>query len=438
VSGNLMEKPHDCVTGDDFQDHSDKHIQRLPNSPTCRDFSAMPDHPGAIRSEKIPVLNRPSVPMARLRSSEATEISDNTAAGARLSNSNTERTGTANFGVLDSAPAEPPGINLGRFPSFFGSRFRSTTAAFWHMVKQGSTQKDPLTQRDVDTQPQHFKNIGNVQPLFANHSLSTLQNSLTQADDNADLAFFSSASPINAGDVLVSTDASSFTPPPAVIADDTTATSFHPPSDECKQCWLFYPWAHVYYPPAETSNTECLTALTAAPAPNLPPLELDPKPGYAYVVLPEVSAEMDCKIFTTYTSQTFSFAPHMLSTMQGPQNLTKEFNFGDLPCPPAELASEVQWFYNPAYNPTRRYSPFIAPFSELWDIDPLFKALPCTVALNQGMDPPSLLPTASAPTRPTKGPRRPGRLARYRRDAVEEAHRVINLPIETDPPPITR
>ena len=127
----------------------------------------------------------------------------------------------------------------------------------------------------------------------------------------------------------------------------------------------------------------------------------------------------------------------MLSTMQGPQNLTKEFNFGDLPCPPAELASEVQWFYNPAFNPTRRYSPFIAPFSELWDIDPLFKALPCTVALNQGMDPPSLLPTASAPTRPTRGPR-PARLARHRRNAVEKAHRVLNLPLETNPPPRAR
>ena len=275
VLGNIVEKPCDCAAGEDSRDHSDDHIQPLPNTETCGEFSAMADHPGAIRPEQIPVLNRPSVPMARLRSSEATEISDNTAAGARLSTSNTERTGTTTLVVLDFAPAETPGINLGRFQSFFGSRFRSTTTAFWHMVKQGSAQKDTLTQRDVDPQPQQFENIGNVQPPFANHSLSTLQNSLTQANDKADLALLSSASPTNAGDALMSTDVSSFTPPPAVIADDTTATSFHPPSDDCKQCWLFYPWAHVYYPPAETSNTECLTALTAAPTPNLPPLELD-------------------------------------------------------------------------------------------------------------------------------------------------------------------
>ena len=116
--------------------------------------------------------------------------------------------------------------------------------------------------------------------------------------------------------------------------------------------------------------------------------------------------------------------------MQGPQNLTQEFNFGDLPCPPAALASEVIWFYNPSFNPSRRYSPFIAPFSEIWDIDPMFKSKPCTVALNQGMDPPIPLPAAKAPTR-GGGRLGPGRV---RRDAQEGAHRTPTLPMKTNPP----
>ncbi|KAL8850275.1 MAG: hypothetical protein Q9221_004785 [Calogaya cf. arnoldii] len=274
---------------------------------------------------------------------------------------------------------------------------RSTAIASWKSAKQRDMLKHALNVRDVDSQLQHFQGAADVQLPYANDNVP------------------------------------SFTPPPAYIADTTAASSFLPPPDACKQCWIFYPWAHVYYPSAETSNTDCLTALMAAPTPNLPPLELEPQPGYAYVVLPELSAEIDCKPFTTYTSQTFSFAPHQLSTMSGPQNLTREFNFGDLPCPPPEIVSEVQWFYNPEYNPTRRYSPFLAPFTQIWDLDPKFKSYPCTVALNQGMDPPSPLPTAKVPT-PPKDRKRPMRLARHRGDALEGAHRLPSLPLQTNPP----
>lgn len=119
--------------------------------------------------------------------------------------------------------------------------------------------------------------------------------------------------------------------------------------------------------------------------------------------------------------------------MSGPQNLTGEFNFEDLPCPPPKLASEVQWFYNPEYNPSRRYSPFLAPFTHIYDLDPAFKAYPCTVALNQGMDPAAPLPSANGPT-PPKGPMHPARLARHRRDALEGAHRLPSLPVETNAP----
>lgn len=143
-------------------------------------------------------------------------------------------------------------------------------------MEQQDTPKRALNERDVDSQILRFRGSVNVQPPFTNDSLSAFDHPQAPANDHLDLPSTIGGSPSVASDAPVPTDTPLFTPPPAYIADTTTATSFHPPPDACKQCWIFYPLAHVYYPPAATSNTECLTALTAAPAPNHPPLALEP------------------------------------------------------------------------------------------------------------------------------------------------------------------
>ncbi|KAL8785601.1 MAG: hypothetical protein Q9213_003255 [Squamulea squamosa] len=304
-----------------------------------------------------------------------------------------------------------------------------SAGTFWRVFQRRDLSKPSFDEPDIDSNLKNFHGPASVLPPITNGSLPAPQAPETPADNIANFPPMINGNPSIASDPPVPMDLDSFTPPPAFLA---STTSFQPPPDACKQCWIFYKWAHIYYPPAETSNTLCLTALTAAPTPHLPPLELEPKSGYAYVVLPTLSAEIDCKPITTYTSQTFSFPPGQLFTQHGPgglQNLTREFNFRDLPCPPPDIAAEAIWFYNPEFNPTRRYSPFIAPFSEIWDLDPKFKSLPCTVALNQGMDPPVPLSSAGRATPPK------GLLGQHlRRDGLQAAHRVPNLPVETNPP----
>ncbi|KAL8936223.1 MAG: hypothetical protein Q9216_005050 [Gyalolechia sp. 2 TL-2023] len=214
-----------------------------------------------------------------------------------------------------------------------------------------------------------------------------------------------------------------------------TSSPALPLSDDCSQCSIIFKYVSVYYPPAASSNTECLTNGAEIPSPSLPPglvPEVNTRnrePGSAYVVVPELSAGNACTKIAEFTSRTFTFGPGELSTIQGPANLTKEFNFADLPCPPPDVAADVKWFYNPEFNPTRTYMPVVAPFSQLYDMHPDFHS--CTVALNQGFDPPIALPSVKGPTLPGDK----GRIGHFhpRRHPVG-AHKVPRFPMQTNPP----
>ncbi|KAL8968981.1 MAG: hypothetical protein Q9185_006601 [Variospora sp. 1 TL-2023] len=209
--------------------------------------------------------------------------------------------------------------------------------------------------------------------------------------------------------------------------------------DDCSKCFIIYKYVNVYYPPAASSVTDCLTEMDLAgvPTPTIPPgLLRDREPGSVYVEVPELSAGNACTKITEFTSLTFTFAPGELSTIQGPANITKEFDFADLPCPPPDVASDAQWFYNPAFNPTQTYAPLVAPFSQLYDLHPAFKD--CIVADNQGFDPSTALPPVDAPTvpQPGKGRLGPQLGARVveplkRQDGPAVAHRVAYMPSET-------
>ncbi|KAL8645218.1 MAG: hypothetical protein Q9210_006832 [Variospora velana] len=204
--------------------------------------------------------------------------------------------------------------------------------------------------------------------------------------------------------------------------------------DDCSKCFIIYKFVNVYYPPTASSVTDCLTELDLArvPTPTIPP-GLPQEPGSVYVVVPELSAGNACTKITEFTSLTFTFAPGELSTIQGPANITKEFNFADLPCPPPDIASDAQWFYNPAFNPTQTYAPLVAPFSQLYDLHPAFKD--CIVADNQGFDPSTALPPVDAPTVPkgNLGPQLglPSLEPLKRRGGPTVAHKVPYMPLET-------
>ncbi|KAL8834985.1 MAG: hypothetical protein Q9170_003506 [Blastenia crenularia] len=196
-------------------------------------------------------------------------------------------------------------------------------------------------------------------------------------------------------------------------------------SEDSNKCFILYPYVEVYYPPATTSNTDCLNDVVGMPKATQPP-GLEPQPGSAYVVVPELSAGNAHTLITKYTSLTFTFGPGELSTIQGPANLTKVFNFADLPCPPPDVASDVKWFYNPEVNPTRTYMPVVAPFSQLYNLD--LRLHDCIVPLNQGFDPSHVLAEAHDPTLPELG-RKLGPIHRRRQAAV--AHRVPHVATDT-------
>ncbi|KAL8719426.1 MAG: hypothetical protein Q9225_003569 [Loekoesia sp. 1 TL-2023] len=218
----------------------------------------------------------------------------------------------------------------------------------------------------------------------------------------------------------------------STTSSQMTTPTILPLLDDCHQCFIIFKFVSVYFPPATSSNTDCLTDGAEMPAPSLPP-GLQPKPGSAYVVIPELSAGNACTQIANFTSLTFSFGPGELSTIQGPANITKEFNFADLPCPPPDIASDVRWFYNPAVNPTQTYAPVVAPFSQLYDLDPAFHS--CSVALNQGFDPSIALPTAKSPTLPGADEDRLGHLGPlHRRRHPVTAHHVPHVALQTDSP----
>ncbi|KAL8901617.1 MAG: hypothetical protein Q9207_005113 [Kuettlingeria erythrocarpa] len=210
--------------------------------------------------------------------------------------------------------------------------------------------------------------------------------------------------------------------------------------DNCEtECFIIYSTVFVYFPAAESSNTDCLTKLLPQPTSTLPP-GLTPESDNIYVVVPQLSAGNNCTKIAEYTSRTFTFKPGELSTIQGPANITKEFNFADIPCPPPDVAEDVKWFFNPDFNPAQPYAPVVAPFSQLWDLDPAFKD--CIVPLNQGFDPSIAYSTADAPTLPMGGKGHLGPLGGggprlgplHRRGEPMFAHRVPGLPLETGSP----
>lgn len=151
-------------------------------------------------------------------------------------------------------------------------------------------------------------------------------------------------------------------------------------------------------------------------------------PGAAYVVVPELSAGNLCSQIATHTSKTFIFAPGELSTLQGNDGITSVFNFEDLPCPPPDRVSP-EWYKDHAANDTQEYSPVLAPFPRLYELDPQLKRL-CGSVLDGGLiDPFTALPTASEPTPPGETNRRfgigPGKGPR---DLPAPAHKVSSLP----------
>ncbi|KAI4091252.1 MAG: hypothetical protein LQ344_004245 [Seirophora lacunosa] len=259
--------------------------------------------------------------------------------------------------------------------------------------------------------------------------------------------------------------------PPTTNSEDPVSPSPQRPkpaedTDDCSKCFIIYKYVDVYYPPAASSVTDCLTELDLAgvPTPTIPPglkqyvylrshlgfriyklTDLRRREGHnAYIVVPELSAGNRCTKITEFTSLTFTFAPGELSTIQGPANITKEFNFGDLPCPPPDISSDAHWFYNPSFNPTQTYAPLVAPFSQLYDLHPAFKD--CIVADNQGFDPAIALPPADAPTLPNLrgnfGPQIDGRglpgLDRLKpREVPMVAHKVAYMPLETGSPALS-
>ena len=150
------------------------------------------------------------------------------------------------------------------------------------------------------------------------------------------------------------------------------------------------------------------------------------------MVFPTVSAGNSCtRVGNIYTSVTMSFAPGELSTIEGLNGPTKVFDFADLPCPPPAVASGDWYFYNPQYNPGQAYNPFIAPPPGIFALDPAFSG--CVPAENQGLDPPTALPTAPGVSGPVhnNGPYRP---PMQHNEARAHARNVPWTPTETNPP----
>lgn len=61
------------------------------------------------------------------------------------------------------------------------------------------------------------------------------------------------------------------TVPSPDFPSQTTSSPPLPLSDDCKQCFIIYKYVSVYYPPATSSNTDCLTNGAEMPSPSLPP-----------------------------------------------------------------------------------------------------------------------------------------------------------------------
>lgn len=163
---------------------------------------------------------------------------------------------------------------------------------------------------------------------------------------------------------------------------------------------------NVYYWPEEPPNTACLSANPhiADTPPGIPNMyDLNPshtrhanliniysQSPSVYVVFPTINGYDGCsQIGTTFANLTTSFAPGALSTVRPDSSSTYSFNFGDLPCPPAD----VEW--DSSKGP---YAPQLAPPDFLFNLDPAFKT--CIPAVTQGIDPYMTLTSAKADSGP--------------------------------------
>lgn len=141
-----------------------------------------------------------------------------------------------------------------------------------------------------------------------------------------------------------------------------------------------------------------------------------------YVVFPSIHGYDGCNfVGKTFIDLTTSFASGALSTI-GLDSSTYSFNFGDLPCPPADVG------WDPSRGP---YAPLLAPPDFLFRLDPLFAT--CIAALHQGIDPYTTLTTALADSGPGGVGCRRGDCNRVKR-ALEHAHPLSWAPRKTAEP----
>ena len=108
-----------------------------------------------------------------------------------------------------------------------------------------------------------------------------------------------------------------------------------------------------------------------------------------YAIFESIRASDGCDtVGTTFAGLTTSFPPGVLSSV-GRDSSISSFNFGDLPCPPADKG----------WDPSKgQYRPQLAAPDFLFKLDPAFAA--CTTGYSQGIDPCYTLqpaPTGSGP-----------------------------------------
>lgn len=124
-------------------------------------------------------------------------------------------------------------------------------------------QGEPATTGDSSDNIPSFDNVDFVQPTSATDlpSLSTdLAAIATVSSEN-----LTSGAPTSAYAAAISTSAQS-----SSLVSESLARS--PVSDDCDNtCCIFYSYVSVFYPPATSSNTDCLTDGATLPSPTLPP-----------------------------------------------------------------------------------------------------------------------------------------------------------------------
>lgn len=194
----------------------------------------------------------------------------------------------------------------------------------------------------------------------------------------------------------------------------------------------------MYYWPEGPQNTACLSANPpiASTLPNIPNvydlntshtrytnlLTICSQSPSVYAVFPSIRGHDGySQIGTTFVNLTTSFAPGQLSTV-GLDSSTYSFNFGDLPCPPAD----VEWDFSKG-----PYQPQVAPPQFIFNLDPAFKT--CTPGASQGIDPYTILTNAAADSTPGPVGCMPPLCKRAKR-ALEHAHPVAWVPQKTAEP----